>query len=168
MDKNPTYTTGQVSGMTGLAFMSLYRYVRTFREFFSPEVQQHTRGRRWLDRDITLVLSIQSLFSRRIGEEETRQAIQDGWRLDLRPEGSPELAGAFALFFETCKIYEEEAKRDRAAAREYAAKLKNLLKHTHDDHDLLLQLQKGLINQQKEINELRTRKSSFINFGQHQ
>jgi hypothetical protein len=121
-----------------------------------------------LDRDITLVLSIQSLFSRRIGEEETRQAIQDGWRLDLRPEGSPELAGAFALFFETCKIYEEEAKRDRAAAREYAAKLKNLLKHTHDDHDLLLQLQKGLINQQKEINELRTRKSSFINFGQHQ
>jgi len=162
------YTTGQVSGMTGITFMSLYRYVKVFNEFFSPQVQKHVRGRRWLDMDVMLAISIQSLFNRRTGEEGIREALKDGWRLDLAPDKNPEVMEGWSSLFETCLVYQEEAKKDRQAAHDLTLKLTQLAKHTRDDHDLLLDLQKAILNQAKEINELYTRKTSFINFGQHQ
>ena len=168
MSKIPSYATGQVSALSGLSTMSIYRYVRLFSEFFSPEVQKHTRGRRWLEDAIMVLVSIQSLFNRRTGEDGIREALRKGWRLDTLPVGSPEVLESFSKLWEVVLISQAEAKRDRAAAHELTAKLTNLLKHTRDDHDLLLKLQEGLINQAKEINDLRTRKSSFISFGQHQ
>jgi len=165
MSKNPTYTTGQVSGMTGLAFMTLYRYVKLFGEFFGPNVQKHIRGRRWSDDDVTIALSIQALFNRRTGEDGIRQALRDGYKLDQSPEGNPLVQEAFSMLYETCQLYREEAKKDRAAAHELTIKLAQLYKHNRDDPELLLNLQKSIQNHSVEITRLNTSKKAFINFG---
>jgi hypothetical protein len=164
MSKTIVYTTGQVSGMTGISFMTLYRYVKLFSEFFSPEVQKHTRGRRWLENDITLVISIQSLFDRRAGEEAIREALREGWRLDTQPMSSPEVIQALSTLYEVCQVYREEAKRDREAARTLTLKLTHLYKHNRDDHDLLVNLQKAIQNQAAEIARLNSQRKAFINF----
>ena len=146
MSKNLTYTTGQVSGITDLANMTLYRYVRTFGEFFSPEVNQRTRGRRWSEDDITLALTIRSLFDRREGEKAIRETLKAGWRLDTQPMASPEVQRALSTLYEVCQVGAEAAKRDRLLAHELTMRLDKFVKHARDDHDLLVNLQKALLS----------------------
>jgi hypothetical protein len=165
MGKNLTYTTGQVSGISDLANMTLYRYVKLFGEFFSPGVNQRTRGRRWSEDDITLALTIRSLFDRREGEKAIRETLKAGWRLDTQPMASPEVQQALSTLYEVCQVFREEAKRDREAAHNLTISLGQLYKKAKDDHDLLLNLQKAILNQAQEITRLSTSKKAFINFG---
>jgi hypothetical protein len=164
MSKNLTYTTGQVSGITDLANMTLYRYVKLFGEFFSQGVTQHTRGRHWSEDDIMLAMSIRSLFDRRAGEEAIRETLRKGWRLDTQPMNSPEVQQALSSLFEVCQVYREQAEKDRTAAHNLTLSLGQLYKHAHDDHALLINLQNALLSQATEINTLNTSRKAFINF----
>ena len=165
MSYQQVYSTGQVSGITSTSFMSLYRYVKMFPEFFTPEVTKHTRGRRWSEQDLIVLLSIKSLFDRRFGEKIIREKLQGGWRIDQNPATNQEVLESFELIFETCLRYQDEAKRDREAAHNLTLNLGQLYKHSKDDHQIIQNLIKAVNNHSQEIAELYTRKTSFISFG---
>jgi AcrR family transcriptional regulator len=165
MTKNLTYSTGMVEGMTGISGPSLYRYVRSFAEFFSPTAAQHVHGRRWTDADVVTAQSIQALFDRRAGADGIRQALRDGYRLDNSPEHNPLVLEAFSQVYEACQLYRDEAKKDREDASNLTHKMAQLVKHTQDDHQLLLNLQTAVQGHSTEITRLATSKKALINIG---
>jgi hypothetical protein len=84
--ENPTrkskLTTGQVLGIANLGYGSIYNYVREFGGFFSPEVQKHTRGRKWGAADLELVLSIRALRHDNVPTAEIHKKLAAGWRIE--------------------------------------------------------------------------------------
>jgi DNA-binding transcriptional MerR regulator len=84
-------TTGQASGLTRIGRKTLYNYVRTYPEFFSSTVRQHSPGRRWTQEDLEMVQAIRCLHHERAGTEKIRELIAGGWRLQDDPSGSREL-----------------------------------------------------------------------------
>ena len=166
MSNNQNYSTGNVVGLTGISAMSLYRYVKIFGEFFSPNVQQHRRGRRWSDKDVLMAQSIQSLYDRRTGEIGIRELLHGGYSLASSPENNPLVLEAFGAVYEVCMLYRQEARKEREEARALAAKLAQLLKNTRDDHETLERIQKAFVDQAREIRQLsNSKKGSFISFG---
>ena len=165
MAKSTNYSSGAVSGMTGVSAQSLYRYVREFPEFFTERVRSHKRGRRWEDDDVLVVLSLQNLFTKRLGKQAILEELRSGWRLDVGGEASPEMRQRLSEIYEVAQLYREEARADRTASHELGIRLARLIKRNHDDHSLLLDLQKAIENQQREINRMNSQRKSFINLG---
>jgi preprotein translocase subunit SecB len=162
MNKSPGYTTGQVSGMTQIPYMSLYRYVRNFGKFFSLEVQKKTRGRRWTDNDIILALSIQSLYYRRIGRDKIQESLAEGWRLDTRPAEDFEVHNAFSNLFEVCMTYQTQAKADRETAHALTLQVEKFYKKATLNEDEFLKLQKAVFALIKNVDILFSQKRSLI------
>lgn len=80
MDEQLTFKTGQLSGITRIGYASLYRYVRDYREFFSPTARKNTRGRRWTHNDLDIVQAIRYLSHERTGKEKIKEMLKSGWR----------------------------------------------------------------------------------------
>jgi DNA-binding transcriptional MerR regulator len=73
-------STGQLSGITRVSYMALYRYVRDYSEFFSDTAKQHKRGRRWTMADLEVVQAIRYLQHERTPKAEIHRLLSSGWR----------------------------------------------------------------------------------------
>lgn len=71
-------TTGQAAGLAQVPLKTMQRYIRDFREFFSPGAAQPTRGRRFIEADIYLLYSIRHLYNQRKSTEEIREELAKG------------------------------------------------------------------------------------------
>jgi len=134
------FTTGQTSGFSRIGFKTLYNYVRTFPEFFSPTVRQHTPGRRWTQADLEMVQAIRCLYHERTGTEKIRELIAGGWRLEDNHPWTKELisrliesilavstdAKESAQEVITLKRLLEERKRDNREFQELWIKVRDL------------------------------------------
>lgn len=95
--KEKQFTTGQLSGITRISYISLYRYVRNYPEFFSDGVRRHRRGRRWNPSDLAMVQAIRYLLHERKSKAEVKQILRDGFKLQLDSTFTVE---AFSRLFE--------------------------------------------------------------------
>lgn len=84
MDK--TYTSGQVSGMTGIPIRTIQDYVSDFRDTFSELAQKGNKSRRFNDQDIKNLLTIKRARSQRLTDEEVRQILNGEIILPLANE----------------------------------------------------------------------------------
>lgn len=69
------YSTGQASGITRIPIRTMQDYVKSFREFFSEEARQPSKGRRFTDPDIDKLLTIQRLRAERFPDEDIRKVL---------------------------------------------------------------------------------------------
>jgi hypothetical protein len=110
------FTTGQISGISGLGRQCLYRYVKDFGEFFSDTARQHKQGRRWTGADLELVESIHALHSKRSTNPKIRELLQGGWRLlDDRAGAREFISGLVDMVFVAMQQSEDIAKEAMAA-----------------------------------------------------
>ena len=79
--KKSNMTTNQVANFTRVSCHTLYVYVRTFPEFFSPSARKPTSGRRWTLEDLEMIQAIRSLYQERAGSEKIRELLAGGWKL---------------------------------------------------------------------------------------
>jgi len=145
-------TTGQISGLTMVGYMSLYRYVRDFPEFFSPPARQHKRGRRWTVADLELVQGIRYLYHERKGKNNIRQMLKDGWR--------PEANSAYHFetltrLIEATLAVSEDAKRIVKDAQRAIDDVKFLKKLSYEDHYRVNVTDKKIQNFQSELEQIQ-------------
>ncbi len=69
------YSTGQASGITAIPIRTIQAYVKDFREFFSEEASQPSKGRRFTDPDIDKLQTIKRLRAERVPDDEIRQVL---------------------------------------------------------------------------------------------
>jgi hypothetical protein len=117
------FSTGQLLGMVGLNYASLYRYVKTFPEFFGAEAQQHKRGRRWTTADLQTVQAIRYLNHEHVGEKAIRKKLAAGWRPQIIQNNDQELVsrlvdGCLAMVAEAKQLVAVARKESAAAKRE--------------------------------------------------
>lgn len=79
--KKRTYTTGQMSGISGLHRQTLYRYVRDFGEYFTETARQHKQGRRWEFSDVEVARAIRGLYHEGASKEKIKGMLKGGYRL---------------------------------------------------------------------------------------
>lgn len=112
---NKYLTTGQVLGIAGIGYSSLYTYVRDFGDLFGPGVQQHRRGRKWGAADLQLVLSIRALRHDDIPTEEIRAKLASGWRVEKsspwQQDDRDHLVEAFVVLTDETNRIMREAER---------------------------------------------------------
>jgi DNA-binding transcriptional MerR regulator len=75
MADNKTLTTGQISGLLGIPATTLRRYIRLYGKHFSKSARILTRGRRWTQSDIGLLLTIRQLSHTHMGISAIDQAL---------------------------------------------------------------------------------------------
>lgn len=77
MAEEKTITTGQVSGLLGIPIVTIQRYVREHRDYFSPEAARNTRGRRWSPDDVNRLVIIRSMHQAQVGNEKISAALEN-------------------------------------------------------------------------------------------
>lgn len=163
MDTPKLPTTGQVAGLTQVAPMRLYHYVKDFPEFFSEGAKIHKRGRRWTPEDIEIVLSIKALYHDRTGKENIRQLIAQGWRME-----SSSFFGREALetLLEAAQVYEYNAKQVNKSAQALTVETQAMLRTARQDHESVANLRKQFADLQLEFynlqREVRTKRYSIF------
>ena len=85
MNTDLILSTGQISGLTQIGYMTLYRYVKDFYKFFSPSVKRHKRGRRWTLDDLEKVQAIRYLHHERTSKKEIEKKLSSGWKPEINP-----------------------------------------------------------------------------------
>lgn len=110
--------TGQVLGVLGLKYRTLYNYLRDFGEYFSEGARSPKKGKRWSPEDMTVIQTIRHLHSERRSQEEIKKALAEGYKTPLAGGYSPEdvnrliesswllVNQANALLVETQKIFD--------------------------------------------------------------
>ena len=145
-------TTGQISGITMVGFMSLYRYVRDFPEFFNPSARQHKRGRRWTVADLEMVQGIRYLYHERKGKDKIRQMLKDGWRPAANSAYTLE---TLARLIEATLAVSEDAKRIVKDAQKAIDDVKFLKKLGYEDHYRVNVTDKKIQNFQNELDQVQ-------------
>lgn len=74
---NQTYSTGQVSGLLGIPPVTLQRYIREFKEYFSETARQPDRGRRYTSADLNHLVRIRQMHTKHSGHDQIAQALAD-------------------------------------------------------------------------------------------
>ena len=70
-------STSEVFGLTGISVSTIQRYVRRYRRAFSPSASMRSKGRRFLDDDIKILLFINEMIhAKRVGEIDA--ALENG------------------------------------------------------------------------------------------
>jgi hypothetical protein len=163
MDTQILLTSGQVAGRTETNPMRLYHYVKDFPEYFSESARKHTRGRRWTPADVEIVLSIKSLYHGRMGKENIKQLLSQGWRME-----SDSFYGREALdtLLEAAQVYESNATEMIKKTQTLNFQAETMLKTIRQDHEALVamrkqfsELQLDFYNLQKEV---RTKRYSLF------
>jgi DNA-binding transcriptional MerR regulator len=75
---NKTLSTGQVSGLLGIPNVTIQRYVKDFKEFFSVKAQQPNRGRRYEPSDVSNLVTIRNMHTRHAGNQEITKVLEAG------------------------------------------------------------------------------------------
>lgn len=73
-----TYTTGEASGVADCPAPTLRRYVHDYRSFFSEGARISSRGRRFTEKDIELVLRVRGYYARGYAAKDILQALKEG------------------------------------------------------------------------------------------
>jgi DNA-binding transcriptional MerR regulator len=115
-EKSRTFTTGQMSGLTGIGRQSLYRYVKIYGEFFSETARQHKQGRRWTHDDILVASAIRALHHEKLGEKNIREKLKSGWKLSDNEAWSKELQSRLIDTVLEAYAHAEEISRQAIAA----------------------------------------------------
>jgi DNA-binding transcriptional MerR regulator len=68
-----TYSTGQVSGMTGIPVRTMHNYVRDLRDCFSDEANKPVKGRRFNDLDIKRLRVIKQARAQKMSDEDIKK-----------------------------------------------------------------------------------------------
>lgn len=79
------YTSGEVLGITGLKRCTMQRYIRTWRDFFSPSARKPGRSRRYTGQDIKQLFLIRYLHSQRESGDRITQALRGEWVPEVLP-----------------------------------------------------------------------------------
>lgn len=73
------FTAGQASGATSVHPSTLRRYVIDHREHFSSGAQISSKGRRFTDKDVELILRLRDLYHHGYTVNQVKQALAEGW-----------------------------------------------------------------------------------------
>ena len=112
MNTAPTFPSGVVAGMTRIPAVTMKRYIRTFRPFFSARVAQRQRGRRFTPQDVAKLLLIRRLYQDGKSRDEITQALQGEWIPPGIPSTDTETATLiYAQAHELLKEAQREARR---------------------------------------------------------
>jgi DNA-binding transcriptional MerR regulator len=151
MDNQILLTSGQVLGITGINPMTLYRYVKMYSEFFSPNAQKHTRGRRWTSQDVEIILSIKALHHDRIGAANIKELLAEGWRL---PKDSFFGDEALESILEAVAVYADGAEQANKNAKTLTSQLSAYQKVIREDHERVIQMRRELSDLEQQFDEL--------------
>jgi hypothetical protein len=162
MDETTLYKTSAIAAITEIPSMSIYHYTRDFAEFFSPLASQHKRGRRWTDIDANMLMSIRSLYHKRLGKAAIREALTSGWRIGQQPMDSEAAAEVINTLLFVANRFKEEAQENKNQAQVYMNKLNQYAQRMEKDHQDLVNMKKALQNQAEAINILTTRKHGIF------
>ena len=69
-------TTAQIIALTGIPEVTIKRYIKRFPERFTDQAKRTTRGRRYTDEDLALLLLIRRLLSERTKPEDIKQRLE--------------------------------------------------------------------------------------------
>jgi hypothetical protein len=145
-------TTGQISGLTQIGYMSLYRYVKDFPEYFSETARQHKRGRRWINADLELVQSIRFLYHQHSKKESINQILASGWRQKINPAYNAE---TLTRMIEDVLGISDEAKtvikEAQKAFEDYKA-YQTIFRHYQD---LVISLRDRIVRDEQEIARIK-------------
>jgi DNA-binding transcriptional MerR regulator len=133
-----TLTTGQVSGLLGIPVITLQRYIREYRVYFSPTAILTTRGRRFTSNDVSKILTIRTLNNQRVKKSDIIIAIENP---DLEAVKMPDLF-SILLTINAAIEYMEKKHREIQATIESFARQKNRLSYI----EASLQFQKRQID----------------------
>jgi hypothetical protein len=143
--------------------MRLHHYTRTFPEFFSEGARKHTRGRRWTNDDIEIILSIKALYHDRIGKENIRKLLSDGWRMEKSAFFGRE---ALDTLFEACQVYAVNAAEVNKSALHLQWETRDMLKSFHQDHEAVIKMRAELSETEAKfytlLEEVRTKRYSLF------
>jgi DNA-binding transcriptional MerR regulator len=132
-EKERTFTTGQVSGITWLTQQALYKYTQEFPHYFSETATQHKKGRRWTSSDLKTIQAIRTLKHSRLGHVKIAGALAAGYRDELRPNSDrEEFSRLAATLFERMdqdKELLEKAIRELEVVHAFENKINHLEKH---------------------------------------
>ena len=96
--------TGQVLGVLGIKYRTLYNYLRDFEDYFSKTASKPKKGKRWTADDLSVIQAIRHLHSERRGIEYIKEQLSEGWRPPLeglyKPEDINRLVESAFLFQE--------------------------------------------------------------------
>lgn len=99
------FTAGRASGATDIPLVTMRRYVNEFSEHFSESARISSRGRRYSDKDIELLLKIRLLYGRGLNQREVAKVLDGNWD----PEGMTqrEIGQAALLIKNAAELHEK-------------------------------------------------------------
>lgn len=144
------YSTGFVSGLTGIPITTMQRYVRDYRPHFSDHARKPNRGRRFTSQDIHTLTTIRHLYQDKCKKDYIESVLSG--------EQSPPAVPRYDLdnVIECVAIVEQSVKQALATAQR--------IRFADNDRHLIYQLRREINELKGEVRYIRKRMQDLTGF----